>query len=215
MWKVASLSQESRTIRMFKYTRMCWIDDSCCADNGITWGGLLNDVALYNEVNDSGTSRVPDCVLMAFCYRQPFFAQNSDFFFANRPHKLAIEFMPGTPISKALIVYASSLVVAGGGAVLAKTPEMKLLLTITIISFIHFYGRAQSCTTDNLTNGLVSLLQTAFLNAGNQGSELPTVAIMQYQVVCLTTTTTRGTYSSASVVVSFSCSGVACPGAGK
>ena len=71
------------------------------------------------------------------------------------------------------------------------------------------------CTRGNLTDNLVSLLQNAFLNAGNQGAENPTVTITQHQIVCLTTSVTRGAYSSASVIVSFTCAGVACPSTGS
>ncbi len=86
---------------------------------------------------------------------------------------------------------------------------------LLFLGLAYWVGTVEACSTDTLVANLVSLLQTAFLNAGNQGSENPTVAIVQHQLVCLTTTTTRGNYSSASVIVSFTCSGLACPGAGS
>jgi len=60
-----------------------------------------------------------------------------------------------------------------------------------------------------VADGLVSL---TYRGGDGGGAQLPRVQIFEYNVVCLTTGTTRDTYQSVSVVVNYTCIGISCEG---
>lgn len=74
---------------------------------------------------------------------------------------------------------------------------------------------AANCTTESLTQDLMTLVESSFVSSALQGHEVDSLQINDQRIVCLSTGTIRGTYSSASVLVDIICNGSACPSSGK
>ena len=88
---------------------------------------------------------------------------------------------------------------------------MELVLYVVLL-MIGVTG-AQNCGTDDLINNLGSSggnLVALSLSSNGRG-DVPTVTILDQNIVCLVTDTVRGQYTGASVVVSYNCDGSACP----
>ena len=95
---------------------------------------------------------------------------------------------------------------------IAKLPavgfsNMKLVLAVVLLLIAN--AGAQDCTIAQLITSLETLVQDS-LAAGTPFSN-PTLNILDQNIVCLVTDTMRGNYSLTSVVVNYTCSGLACP----
>ena len=91
---------------------------------------------------------------------------------------------------------------------------LKLLFLACTVTLLQ-PSAVESCTEDSLLGSLNSLLQESIITLGGQQGGTVDLVINGRQIVCLTTGTMRGTYSSASVVVDFTCSGTACSTSGS
>ncbi len=92
---------------------------------------------------------------------------------------------------------------------------MKALLFAVVLLLIGAVG-AQDCSINALINNLGppngGNLVALSLSADTSQRDVPTVTILEHNIVCLATATVRGQYRVASVVVSYNCSGIAaCP----
>ena len=86
---------------------------------------------------------------------------------------------------------------------------LKVLLVALLAAALIVPGAVSTCDVQSLDSQLEVLVELSL--SVQQGSSV-NVTLNGYQIVCLTTGMTRGTYSSASVVVN--CTGADCPAGG-
>lgn len=92
---------------------------------------------------------------------------------------------------------------------------LQLALAFMIIAILSIVD-AENCSADALPpslgpsgGDLVALALTRRVQGVIQST--PMVTILDYHIVCLTTSRVIGQYAWASVVINYTCSGVACP----
>ena len=83
---------------------------------------------------------------------------------------------------------------------------MKIVLAVVLLLIAN--AGAQDCSTTELTNSIESLVGSSLV--GDSQFASPTVTVLDQNIVCLVTDTMRGEYSVASVVVNYTCDGLAC-----
>ena len=87
---------------------------------------------------------------------------------------------------------------------------LKVIIVALLAAALFVRGAVSTCDVQSLGSELEVLVESS-LSSIQQGSSA-NVTLNGYQIVCLTTGMTRGTYRSASVVVN--CTGAACPAGG-